>query len=322
MNQAGLERSAILLMTVGEEAAARVFRYLNPTEVTQLAEAMRRLGGQPRDRVSSVLEEFRVEAERQTGYGMGPEAFLGEALTQALGQETATTLLNRLEGDDLPLKQLAWMSPGEVAHLIADEPSPVVATVLAHLERDQAAEVLMLLSPPQRDEALLALSRWQGAAPDALRELSDWLSSRIRQEQPSREKGEELAASLLRRLPREAAKAVKSGLSNRDPALAGRLEAATLSFQDVSRLDSQSRMRLFKAAPARVLLQAMKGADPRLVETLVQRMGPTAARRLRDDLDSLGAIRIDQIEAAQGEVVSLMRKLVGSGELTMEPANE
>jgi flagellar motor switch protein FliG len=126
----------------------------------------------------------------------------------------------------------------------------------------------------------------------------------------------------LRRLPREAAKAVKSGLSNRDPALAGRLEAATLSFQDVSRLDSQSRMRLFKAAPARVLLQAMKGADPRLVETLVQRMGPTAARRLRDDLDSLGAIRIDQIEAAQGEVVSLMRKLVGSGELTMEPANE
>lgn len=322
MNQSGLERSAILLMTVGEEAAGQVLRYLNPTEVSQLAEAMRRLGGQPRDRVAAVLEEFQAEAERQTGYGMAPEAFLGEALTQALGQEKATTLLTRLEGEGAPLKQLAWMSPGEIAHLIGNEPSPVVATVLAHLERDQSAEVLMLLPPQQRDEALLALSRWQGAAPDALRELSDWLSSRIKQETPSKEQGEELAASLLRRLPKEAAQVVKSGLSMRDPALAGRLEAATLSFQDLTRLDGPSRMRLFKAAPAQILLQAMKGADPSLVETLAQRMGPTASRRLKDDLDSLGATRVDQIEAAQEEVVRLMRRLAGNGELTMEPVHE
>jgi flagellar motor switch protein FliG len=322
MNQSGLERSAILLMTVGEEAAGQVLRYLNPTEVSQLAEAMRRLGGQPRDRVTAVLEEFQAEAERQTGYGMAPEAFLGEALTQALGKEKATTLLTRLEGEGAPLKQLAWMSPGEITHLIGNEPAPVVATVLAHLERDQSAEVLMLLPPQQRDDALLALSRWQGAAPDALRELSDWLSSRIKQEKPGKEQGEELAASLLRRLPRGAAQVVKSGLSMRDPALAGRLEAATLSFQDLTRLDGPSRMRLFKAAPAQILLQAMKGADPSLVETLAQRMGPAASRRLKDDLDSLGAIRVDQIEAAQEEVVRLMRRLAGSGELTMEPVHE
>lgn len=321
MNPAGLERSAILLMTVGEEAAGRVLRYLNPTEVTQLAETMRRLGGQPRDRVAAVLEEFKAEAERQTGYGMAPEAFLGEALTQALGEEKAAALLNRIEGEGAPLKQLAWMAPAEVVHLVAAEPAPVVATVLAHLESDQAAEVLMLLAPELRDEAVLALSRWQGADPEALRELSGWLASRL-DEEKSAAGGEALAASLLSRLPREAAQLVKSGLSNRDPALANRLEAATLSFQDMSRLDGPSRTRLFKAAPAQILLQAMKGADPKLVDTLAQRMSPAAARRLKDDLDTLGAIRVDQIEAAQDEVVRLMRALAGSGELNLEAAHE
>jgi flagellar motor switch protein FliG len=111
-------------------------------------------------------------------------------------------------------------------------------------------------------------------------------------------------------------------LSNRDPALAGRLAAATLTFQDLSRLDNASRTRLFKAAPAQILLQAMKGADPGLVESLAQRMGSTAARRLKDDLDSLGAVRVVQIEAAQEEVVRLMRQLAGSGELSLEPVHE
>ncbi len=322
MNQAGLEKSAVLLMAMGEAAAGQILRYLSPTEVTQLAETMRRMGGQSRERVATVLAEFKADAERQTGYGMAPQAFLGEALSQALGEEEAVALLARLEGEGAPLKQLAWMAPAEISQLLAQEPAPVVATVLAHLERDQAAEVLMLLPPQQRDEALLSLTRWQGAAPEALRELSDWLASRIRQEQPGREQGEELAASLLRRMPKDAAEAVNSGLSSRDPALAGRLAAATLTFQDLGRLDNASRTRLFKAAPAQILLQAMKGADPGLVETLAQRMGSTAARRLKDDLDSLGAVRVVQIEAAQEEVVRLMRQLAGGGELSLEAVHE
>ncbi len=322
MNQAGLEKSAVLLMAVGEAAAGQILRYLNPTEVTQLAETMRRMGGQSRDRVAAVLAEFNADAERQTGYGMAPQAFLGEALSHALGEEKAVALLARLEAEGAPLKQLAWMAPAEIAQLLAQEPAPVIATVLAHLERDQAAEVLMLLAPQQRDEALLALTRWQGAAPEALRELSDWLSSHINRQQPGPEQGEELAASLLRRIPKEAAQAVNSGLSNRDPALAGRLAAATLTFQDLSRLDNASRTRLFKAAPAQILLQAMKGADPGLVDMLAQRMGSTAARRLKDDLDGLGAVRLDQIETAQEEVVRLMRELAGGGELSLETVHE
>ncbi|MGO9446538.1 MAG: flagellar motor switch protein FliG [Thiobacillaceae bacterium] len=322
MNPAGLERSAILLMTVGEEAAGQVLRYLNPIEVTQLAEAMRRLGGQPRDRVSAVLAEFRDEADQQTGYGMAPQAFLGEALGQALGQDKATALLARLEGEGSRLEQLAWMSPGEIAALFGAEPPPVVATVLGHLQPDQAAEVLMQLSAQQRDDALLALSRWQGAAPGALRELSEWLATRTSQEKPALEQGEALAASLLSRLPKEAAQALKTGLARRDPDLVARLDAAAFTFEDVSRLDRQSRLRLFKAAPAKVLLRAIKGADPRLVETLAQSMGPTAARRLKDDLDVLGSVRVDQIDAAQDEVVNLMRTLARDGQLSLDRANE
>jgi flagellar motor switch protein FliG len=323
MSQAGIERSAILLMTVGEDAAGQVLRYLSPGEVTQLAETMRQLGGQPRDRVSAVLDAFQKEAEQQTGFGMAPEVFLGETLSRALGRDKAAALLNRLENEGAPLKQLAWMSAEDIARLIEAEPAPVVATVLAHVERDQAAGILMLLPARQREDALLALTRWQGAEPQALRELSGWLASRIEKSQQAADKqGEALAAELLSRLPGGAAQAMRAGLSGRDPELAVRLETATLAFQDLARLDGPSRTRLFKSASARTLLLAMKGADPGLVEALGQRMGPTAAQRLKDDLDALGAIRIDEIDAAQAEVVRLMRELAGQGRLKLERIDE
>lgn len=315
MNREGVEKSAILLLSLGEEAAAQVFRHLSPTEVSELGLAMRDVGVLPRERVETVLREYADEAGRQTGFGTDSEEFLDAALTRALGDERGRQLMTRIlgkESDDL--KQLEWMEPAEVAALLQDEHPQVVATVLVHLDRQQASRILEWLNEPLRHEVVQRVAEWRGVPAEAMRELNAWLAGRLHKEKAGAD-GEGLAAELLQNLTPATRAQVESGLAADAPELLDQLKARQLGMEDMKRLSAESRTRFFKAVPGNALLLALKGADPDLVESLLQRMPETAARRLRDDLESLGATRLDEIEAAQGEVTMLLRKMAARGEL-------
>lgn len=315
MNREGTEKSAILLLSLGEEAAAQVFRYLSPVEVSELSKVMRDIGVLPRERVETVLREYAGEAERQTGFGADPEEFLDAALTRALGDDRGRQLMTRILGGAAPdLKQLDWMEPAEVAALLQEEHPQAVATVLVHLDRQQASRVLEWLNAPLRHEVVKRVAAWRGVPAEAMRELNEWLASRLRRDAPETD-GEKLAAELLQHLTPAARLQVESSLAADAPELLEHLRARQLGLDDMTRLTAESRTRFFKAVPGNTLLLALKGADPDLVDALLKRMPETAARRLRDDLESLGATRLDEIEAAQNEVVRLLREMAVRGEL-------
>ena len=315
MNREGMEKSAILLLSLGEDAAAQVFRYLSPVEVSELSRTMRDVGVLPRERVENVLRQYADEAERQTGFGADTEEFLDAALTRALGDDRGRQLMTRIIGKETDdLKQLEWMEPAEVAALLQDEHPQVVATVLVHLDRQQASRILEWLNEPLRHEVVQRVAGWRGVPAEAMRELNEWLAGRLRKEK-TEEDGEGLAAELLQHLTPATRAQVESGLAQDAPELLEQLKARQLGLEDMKRLSSESRTRFFKAVPGNALLLALKGADPDLVESLLQRMPQTAARRLRDDLESLGATRLDEIETAQRQVTLLLRKMAAQGEL-------
>lgn len=317
MNREGTEKSAILLLSIGEEAAAQVFRYLTPTEVSELGRMMRDLGVLPRDRVEAVLREFNDEASRQTGFGADSEEFLDAALTRALGEDRGRQLMTRILGKERnELKQLDWMEPAEVAALLQDEHPQVVATVLVHLEKQQASRILEWLSEPLRHQVVQGVAGWRGAPGEAMRELNAWLESRLRKEVPETD-GQALAAELLHHLSPSTRAQIESGLAADDPELLEQLKIRQLGLEDLQRLTPISRTRFFKAVPGNSLLLALKGADPDVIQSLLQRMPETAAKRLKVDLESLGASRLDEIESAQAEVVSLMRKMAAKGDLEL-----
>ena len=315
-----LPKAASLLLALGEDAAAQVLRRLAPAQVAQLTQALRASHPLTRDALRPVLGEFGAEAARQTGLGAEPEAFLGRALTQALGAETAARLLSRkreLGG----FKQLGWLVPEDVAGLLADEPPAVLATVLAHLEREQAARVLALLPAERQEETLLALTRGQAPEADALAELDAWLRERLaRRDEAEASSGEQVAGDLLLRLPPPVGRRLVEGLAQTSPALARSLGAEVLQFADLARLDPASRVDFFKSVPARSLLLALKGADPGLAESLTRGMTETAARRLRDDLTALGPVKVADIQQAQAEVLALLRAQVGTGAVLLKTA--
>ncbi len=319
MNRAGLEKAAVLLLSLGEDAAAQVFRYLSPYEVGEMGRVMRELGALPRDRVEAVIDEYEEEASRQTGIGADPDQFLDAALTRALGDERARMLLSRIAGAGSSVQQLAFREPAEVAALLKDEHPQLAAAVLAQLDRPHAAATLEWLPEAQREEAVRRLSEWQGAPLEAMREMEEWL---VRQLQHSEEyqEGTGLAADLLARISPAARAEIESGLAQNSPQLLEQLKAQQLGLNDLARLSGESRTRFFKAVPGHTLLLALKGADPGLIEELLARMPDTAARRLKDDLEALGAAKVADIESAQAETVRLLRDMAGQGELELAKA--
>jgi flagellar motor switch protein FliG len=321
MNRAGLEKSAILLLSLGEDAAAQVFRYLSPFEVGELGRVMREMGALPRERVENVIGEYEAEAARQTGIGAGADEFLDAALSRALGDERARMLLARIAGGGSNVRQLAWKEPAEVAALLKEEHPQLIAAVLAQLDRPQAAATLEWLPEMQRQEVLRRLAEWHGAPAEALREMEDWLAQRL-QGEDSEKVGPGLAADLLSRLSPAARQEVEAGLQASSPQLLDQLKAQQLELEDMARLSAESRTRFFKAVPAHTLLLALKGADPALVEDLLAHMPKTAARRLRDDLESLGAARLGDIETAQAETVRILKEMAASGELGLARLNQ
>jgi Flagellar motor switch protein len=319
LNRTGLEKAAALLLSLGEDAAAQVLRYLSPYEVGELGRVMRELGALPRERVEAVIDEYEAEASSQTGIGADADQFLDAALTRALGDERARMLLARIAGAGSSVQQLAFREPAEVAALLKDEHPQLIAAVLAQLDRPHAAATLEWLPESRREEVVRRLAEWRGAPAEALREMEDWLARQLQGQEPGQE-GASLAADLLARISPAAREEIESGLAQSSPELLGQLKAQQLGLDDMARLSGESRTRFFKAVPGHTLLLALKGADPDMVQELLARMPDAAARRLRDDLESLGAARLADIEAAQAETVRLLREMAGQGRLELEKA--
>jgi flagellar motor switch protein FliG len=311
MSQAGIEKSAVLLLALGEEAAAAVFRFLSPLEVSRLGSAMRELAVLPRERVRAVLHDYAAEAAEQTGFAADTGRFLDEALKQAFRPERAQAILQRLGTSGAQaLEKLAWREPAEIAGLLETQPPQLIAVVLAQLPRDVAAAVLDLLPGTTRADTLLSLAHSDTPNPDMLHELDDWLTGLEVAEQPQ---GEAAVASLLGQMSEGSAAAALNQLDQNDADLAARLRVRNLAFEDLARLPEASRKTFLRNIGARVLLHALKGSDGRVLDALTAVMSPTAAQRMRDDLDTLGAVPVTAIQAAQDDAGATLRRLAAEG---------
>ena len=311
MSREGMEKAAALLLALGEEAAAAVFRCLGPLEVSQLGSAMREMDVLPRERVREILRDYAAEAAEQTGFAADTRRFLDDALKQALPPERAREALQRISVPaSAALERLAWREPAALAGLLDALPPRLVAVVVAQLPRDVAAATLELLPAALRADTLQSLAQSDTPTPDMLDELDDWLAGLDRVGPPQ---GEAAAATLLAQMSRGSSAAVLSQLDQRDAELAARLRVRNVAFDDLPRLPEAGRKTFLRNIGARTLLHALKGSDGRVLEALVEVMSPTAGQRLRDDLDTLGAVPVADIQAAQDAIGESLRRMLAEG---------
>lgn len=311
MSLAGIEKSAVLLLALGEEATAAVFRFLSPLEVSRLGRAMRELDVLPRDRVRAILRDYAAESAEQTGFAADTDRFLDETLKLAWSPERAQAMMQRLGAlGTQTLEKLAWREPAEIAGLLEAQPPQLIAVVLSQLPRDVGAAVLDVLPAVTRADTLLCLAQSDAPSTDMMRELDDWLAS-LEPTVPLQ--GEAAVVNLLGQMSEGSAAAALSRLDQDDAGLAARLRVRNLSFEDLVRLPESGRKTYLRHIGARTLLHALKGSDGRVLDALAAVMSPAAAQRMRDDLDTLGALPVTDIQAAQDEAGATLRHLAAEG---------
>jgi flagellar motor switch protein FliG len=317
----GVTRSAILLMSLGEEEAVEVFKHLGPREVQKLSQAMARLSNVTREQVAGVLREFRLEAEQQAPV-TGGDQYIRSVLTRALGDEKASALVDRiLQGRDASgIESLKWMDAGSVAELVGNEHPQIIATILVHLDAEQASEVLAQFDQGLRNDVMLRIATLEAVQPAALRDLDEVLTQRLKGSDRARKTsrgGVKAAAEILNHLDGALEASVSAHIRGMDADLAQQIQDSMFVFDDLLELDDHAVRLLLGEVQSETLIVALKGASEPLREKIFKNMSQRAAEMLRDDLEARGAVRLSEVEAEQREMLRIVRRLADEGQIAL-----
>ena len=322
MNEEGLENAAILLMSLGEEDAAEVFKHLEPKEVQRLGETIAKMKSISREKVESVLEQFSTVAAEQSILVADTDTYVKNVLTLALGDDKAKLLTDRiLQGNDAAgIETLKWMDAGAVAELLHNEHPQIVAAILVHLDHDQAGPVLKGLPERMRNEVLIRIASLDGIQPAAMRDLNEVMSKVLRSGGEMRRAslgGVKTAAEIINMLGSPIETSVLDYIREADAELAQKIMDNMFTFDDLNRLDDKGFQSLLKEVQSESLVVALKGATVELRDKIFKNMSSRAAETLREDLESRGPVRLSEVEAEQKEVLKIVRRLADEGQIVL-----
>ena len=322
MDEDGLEKAAILLMSLGEEEAAEVFKHLAPKEVQRLGETIARMKAVTRERVEGVLTSFESVAANESMLVADSNEYVKSVLRKALGEDKANLLIDRiLQGSDVTgIEALKWMDPQSVAELLRNEHPQIVAAILVHVEFDQAADVLKLFSDRQRNEVMVRIATLDGIQPLALRDLNEVMSKVLAGGDRSKKStlgGVKAAAEILNMLGTSIETSVLDFVREADNDLAQKIMDNMFTFDDVEKIDDKGIQSLLKEVQTDSLVIALKGASPVLRDKIFKNMSTRAAETLREDLESRGPVRLSEVETEQKELLKIVRRLVDEGQIVL-----
>lgn len=322
MDTKGLEDSAILLMSLGEEEASEVFKLLSPKEVQALGETIAKMKSIPRDRVDVVLERFAAEASESSMLVTDTDEYVKSVLRKALGDDKANLLIDRiLQGGDISgIESLKWMDAGSVAELLRNEHPQIVAAILVHLDFDQSSSVLKCFTERQRNEVLVRIATLDGIQPAALKDLNEVMSKVLAGGDKLRKAslgGVKTAAEMINLMGGSIETSVLDYIREADNELAQKIMDNMFTFDDLEKLDDKGIQTLLKEVQSESLIIALKGATPEMREKVFRNMSSRAAETLREDLESRGPVRVSEVEAEQKEMLKIVRRLADEGQIML-----
>lgn len=323
----GLENAAILLMSLGEEEAAEVFKYLAPKEVQALGETIAKMKSVTHDRVEGVLVKFSEMAGEQSMLVPDNDEYVKSVLRRALGDDKANLLIDRiLQGSDISgIESLKWMDPQSVSELLRNEHPQIVAAILVHLDPDQSSSVLKLFTERQRNEVLVRIATLDGIQPSALKDLNEVMSKVLAGGDRMRKAslgGVKPAAEIINMMGGSIETAVLDYIREADNDLAQKIMDNMFTFDDLEKLEDKAIQTLMKEVQSESLVIALKGATPEMREKVFRNMSTRAAETLREDLESRGPVRVSEVESEQKELLKIVRRLADEGQIQLSSGSD
>jgi flagellar motor switch protein FliG len=322
-----IEKAAILLISLGESDAAEILKHLGPKEVQRIGEAMTQLDNVPQSKVEAVVADFMHVVSDQTGIGINNDRYIRAMLNQALGEEKAKTLIDRIlfSTNTSGLDTLRWMDPRQVAELLRYEHPQIQAVVIAYLDPDQAAVVLTYFDEKVRLEILMRIAALDRIQPQALQELNDMFETQFVGSKSSQSRtlgGVRSAANIMNYIESSIEAELMEGIKENDEALANEISDLMFVFEDLIDVDDRGIQVILREISTDTLVLALKGADTALQEKIFKNMSKRASELLRDDLEAKGPVRVSEVEDAQKEILNVARRLADEGEIVLGGSGE
>lgn len=317
-----LDKAAIFLLSLGESDAAAILKHMGPKEVQRVGSAMAGLRTVNREHVQQVMGDFIETVGEQTGLGVGADSYIRAMLTQALGEDKANGLVDRilLGGSTSGLDSLKWMEPRAVADVIRFEHPQIQAIVVAYLDPDMAAEVISYFDHKVRLDVLLRVASLNTVQPSALKELNEILEKQFAGNSNTTRAnmgGVKRTADIMNFLESSTESQLIEAIRDMDEDLSSKIEDLMFVFDNLADVDDRGIQALLREISSEVLIVALKGADEAIKEKIFKNMSKRASELLQDDLEAKGPVRISEVEAAQKEILTIARRMADAGEIVL-----
>ncbi|HLC25547.1 MAG TPA: flagellar motor switch protein FliG [bacterium] len=319
----GPEKSAILLLSLGEDIAAAILKYMEEPEIQKLSNYMSQVDAVSGDTVNRITQEFYQKALEGGGLTRGGGEYLRKVLSLALDPEKVDWILENISvpSEETGLETIKWLDPKTIASFTRGEHPQTIAIILAHLESQQATAVLGELPEILRSEVALRIATLERIPSGVLKDLGEVLQKELQATgtvetvRKSTIGGVEVVAEMLNQMDQSMEHGILSKIEETHPDLAEQIRQLMFVFEDLIHVDDRGMQQIMKEVSTDNLVPALKTASEGLREKIFRNMSERAAMMLKEDLEALGPVRLADVEKAQQAIVRVAKKLEDEGKI-------
>jgi flagellar motor switch protein FliG len=323
----GVDKAAVLLLSLGEETAAEVLKHMGPKEVQLLGMSMASLKNVGKGTVEDVVSEFLEKVEEQTGIGIGTEDYIRATLKAALGDDKAGGIIDRIlaGANTKGLDTLKWMDARSVADVVRFEHPQIQSIILSYVEPDQAAEILKILPEKVRVDLTMRIAALEAVQPDALQELNDIMEKQFTGSGSTQAReigGVKKVADIMNFMDGANETLIMDSLKETDEDLAQKIQDLMFVFDNLESVDDRGIQALLREISTDTLIVALKACEEAIKEKIFKNMSKRAAELMRDDLEAMGPVKLSEVETAQKEILTIARRMAEAGEIALGGSGE
>ena len=309
-------------MSLGEQDAANLLKQLDAREVQKLGLAMAELKEVSREQMTTVLDTFIGVADGKANIASGSQDYVRRVLTNAVGKQKTELLLDRVSSGQTGqgIEALKWMDPKAVAQIISGEHPQIAAIVLSHLDAEQSAAVLPLLTEEMRTEVLMRIASLNEVPQTALTELDQLVEKQANVAPPAplrRIGGARTAANILNAMERDKSGEELGKIEKADTEMHQQIKDLLFVFDNLLDIDDRGIQALLREVGSDSLAVALRGAEPEVQEKILKNMSKRAAEILKDDMEARGPVKLVEVEAAQKDIVVIAQRLAEEGTISL-----
>lgn len=318
----GIQKAAILLISLGPEKSSNVFKHLKEDEIEALTLEIANTRSVPPDLKEQVLEEFYEVCLAQQYIAEGGIGYAKELLDKALGEEKAKDVIGRLTASlqVRPFEFVRKADPSQLLNFIQDEHPQTIALILAYLPSGQAAAVVGSLPPEKQADVAKRIALMDRTSPDVIKEvekvLEKKLSSLVNQDYTI-VGGVDAIVSILNTVDRTTEKHIMETLEIEEPELADEIRRKMFVFEDILTLDNRAIQTVLREVSNDELAIALKNANEEVQNCIFSNLSSRLSTMIREDMEYMGPVRLKDVEEAQQKIVNIIRRLEDSGEIVI-----